>query len=117
MLSKDIFGKNLLIELSMKNISSNFKGLEKLRINTPDKFSFYEKVLKLTHMNRSWLQIRYFKTDLTLTKMLVPNNGITAHLSSGTPKKDFYANLNENDVVDNKQFWKTAKHLLSDKGK
>ena len=53
MLSKDIFGKNLLIELSMKNISSNFKGLEKLRINTPDKFSFYEKVLKLTHMNRS----------------------------------------------------------------
>ena len=49
--------------------------------------------------------------------MLVPNNGITAHLSSGTPKKDFYANLNENDVVDNKQFWKTAKRLLSDKGK
>ena len=53
MLSKDIFGKNLLIELSMKNISSNFKGLEKLRISTLDKFSFYEKVLKLTHMTRS----------------------------------------------------------------
>ena len=29
-------------------------------------------------------------------------------------KKQYYANLNENDVADNKRFWKTIKHLLSD---
>ena len=30
-------------------------------------------------------------------------------------KKDHYANLNEKDVTDNKQFWRTVKPLLSDK--
>ena len=30
-------------------------------------------------------------------------------------KKDHYANLNEKDVADNKQFWRTVKPLLSDK--
>ena len=29
--------------------------------------------------------------------------------------KRYYENLNEKPVVDNKQFWKTVKHLLSDK--
>ena len=30
-------------------------------------------------------------------------------------KKDHYANLNEKDVADNKQFWRTVKPLLADK--
>ena len=30
-------------------------------------------------------------------------------------KTDYYANLNENDLTDNKQFWRTVKPLLSDK--
>ena len=32
-------------------------------------------------------------------------------------KKDNYANLTEQDVADNKQFWRTVKSLLSDKVK
>ena len=32
-------------------------------------------------------------------------------------KKDHYANLNEKDVADNKQFWRPVKPLLSDKVK
>ena len=30
-------------------------------------------------------------------------------------KKDHYANLNEKDIADNKQFWRTVKPLLADK--
>ena len=32
-------------------------------------------------------------------------------------KKDYYGNLNEKDVIDNKKFWRTVKLLLSDKVK
>ena len=32
-------------------------------------------------------------------------------------KKDYYANLNVKDIVDNKQFWRTVKPLFSDKTK
>ena len=32
-------------------------------------------------------------------------------------KKDYYGNLNEKDVIDNKKFWKTVKPLFSDKVK
>ena len=32
-------------------------------------------------------------------------------------KKSNYANLNEKDIVDNKQFWRTVKPLFSDKTK
>ena len=29
-------------------------------------------------------------------------------------KKDYYANINKKDVIDNKKFWKTVKPLFSD---
>ena len=32
-------------------------------------------------------------------------------------KKDYYANLNEKDIADNKKFWQTIKPLFSDKVK
>ena len=32
-------------------------------------------------------------------------------------KKDYYGNVNEKDVMDNKKFWKTVKLLFSDKAK
>ena len=32
-------------------------------------------------------------------------------------KKDYYENLNEKDVIENKKFWKTVKPLLADKAK
>ena len=30
-------------------------------------------------------------------------------------KKDYYGNLNEKDVIDDKKFWKTVKPLFPDK--
>ena len=33
----------------------------------------------------------------------------------GKTKTNCYANLNEKDLTDNKQFWRTVKPLLSDK--
>ena len=34
---------------------------------------------------------------------------------SFTKNKNYYANLNEKNLTDNKQFWRTVKPLLSDK--
>ena len=38
-------------------------------------------------------------------------------IASAENKKDHHANINEMDVADNKQFWRTVKPLLSDKVK
>ena len=45
--------------------------------------------------------------------MLISNNYYVSLLWK--TKKDHYANLNEKDVADNKQFWRAVKPLLSDK--
>ena len=45
--------------------------------------------------------------------MLISNNYYVSLLWK--TKNDHYANLNEKDVADNKQFWRAVKPLLSDK--
>ena len=49
--------------------------------------------------------------------MHIWNNEIIVYPICRKPKSDHYANLNENDVAGNKQFWRTVKPLLSDKVK
>lgn len=47
-------------------------------------------------------------------KLVKIGNTITVYLLQKT-KMEYYANLKENKIVDNKQFWKTIKLLLFDK--
>ena len=75
------------------------------------------KSLKKAHMKRSTLRNIYVKnkTDTNRIAYIKRRNYCVSHLRK--TKKDHYANLNEKDVADNKQFWRTVKPLLSDKVK
>ena len=69
------------------------------------------------HMKRSRLRHLYLK-DKTETSRIayIKQRNYCASLLRKT-KKDHHANLDEKDVADNKQFWKTVKPLLSNKVK
>ena len=76
---------------------------------------FMNKSLKKTHMKRSRLRNIYVKnkTDTNRIAYIKQRNYCVSLLRK--TKKDHYANLNEKDVADNKQLWRTVKPLLSDK--
>ena len=75
------------------------------------------KSLKEAHVKRSILRNIYVKnkTDTNRTAYIKQRNYCVSRLRKN--KKDYYANLNEKDVADNKQFWRTVKPLPSDKVK
>ena len=75
------------------------------------------KSLKRAHMKKSRLRNIYVKnkTDTNRIAYMKQRNYCVSLLQK--TKKDHYANLNEKDVADNKQFRKAVKPLLSDKVK
>ena len=75
------------------------------------------KSLIIAHMERSMLRNLYLKkkTDTSRIAYIKQRNYCVSLLRK--TKKDHYTNLNEKDVPDNKQIWRTVKPLLSDKTK
>ena len=45
----------------------------------------------------------------------IQKNGITVSLCWEKLKKNYYSNLNEKNITDSKNFWKTVTPFLSDK--
>ena len=75
------------------------------------------KFLKKAHMKRSRLRDIYVKNNTDTNRIAcIKQRDYCVSLLPKT-KKDYYANLNEEDVADNEQFWRTVKPLLSDKVK
>ena len=127
----DTFRQILLEKLSTENINTNCGGFDKflqiyidtLNIFPPchKKYSrgnnmpFMNKYLKEAHMKRRRLRNIYVrnKSDTNRIAHIKQHNYCVSLLRK--TKKDHYANLNEKDVADNKQFWRTVKALLSDK--
>ena len=129
----DTFHKVLLEKLSTENINANGSGFEKflqICIQTLDIFApykkkylrgnnmpFMNKSLARAHMKRSRLRNLYLKKKTETTRLAyIKQRNYCVSLLRKT-KKDHYANLDEKDVADNKQFWRIIKPLLSDKVK
>ena len=70
------------------------------------------KSLIIAHMERSMLRNLYLKkkTDTSRIAYIKQRNYCVSLLRK--TKKDHYTNLNEKDVPDNKQIWRTVKPLL-----
>ena len=79
--------------------------------------SFINKSLKKAIMKRSSLRNIFVKnkTDTNRIVYIKQRNYCVSLLRKNI--KDHYANLNEGNVADNKQFWRAVKPLLSDKVK
>ena len=68
-------------------------------------------------MRRSQLRSKFLKKCSETNRLTyAKQRNFRASLLRKT-KKDYYANLNEKDIADNKKFWQTVKPLLSDKVK
>ena len=70
------------------------------------------KPLARAHMKRSRLRNRLLKYRSEVH--FIKQRNYCVSLLRKT-KKQYCANLNEKDVADNKEFWKTVKPVLSDK--
>ena len=78
---------------------------------------FMNKLFSLADMKRTRL-INYYpkkRSEQNRLSYVKQRNYCVSRLRKN--KKDYYANLNVKDIVDNKQFWRTVKHLLSDQTK
>ena len=77
--------------------------------------SFIKKELSREIMKTSRLRNNMLrtKTEETCKLYVKQRNKFVSLLKKA--KKEFYQNLDEKNVIDNKKFWKTVKPLLSDK--
>ena len=131
MFSNDKFREELLSKLSMENISNTsnvWKNFLRICIDVLDKLApqmkkynkgnnmpFINKPLARAHMKRSGLRNWFLKnrSEVNRINFIKQDNYCTSLLRK--TKTQYYANLNEKDVTDNKTFWKSVKLLLSDK--
>ena len=124
----DNFREKLLSALVMENLDTN-NGLEKFLVvcvKTLDRFApykkkylrgnnmqFMNKSLSRAFMRRSQLRSKYLtKSSETNRLAYAKQSNFCVSLLRKT-KKDYYANLNEKDIADNKKFWQTVKPLFS----
>ena len=131
MFSNDKFREELLTKLSMENISNTSNSLKnflQICISVLDKLApqrkkydrdnntpFMNKPFAREHMKRTHLRNQFLKTRSEVNRIsFIKQRNYCVSLLRKT-KKQYYANLNEKDVADNKKFWKTVKPLLSDK--
>ena len=74
---------------------------------------FINKNLVNAHGKRTRLRNKFLKNRIeTNTVCYNKQRNFCVNLLRKT-KKDYYGNLNEKDVIDNKRFWETVKPLLS----
>ena len=116
----------------MENIGTN-NGLEKFLVvcvKTLDRFAPYEKKclrginmsfmnksLSRAFMRRNQLRSKYLKKRSATNRLAYAKQRNFCVSLLRKTKKDYYANLNEKDIADNKKFWLTVKPLFSDKVK
>ena len=127
------FRTQVLTKLSMENINNSSSGINKfleICVNTLDIFAprkkkylrgnnmpFMNKNLVNAHKKQTRLRNKFLKnrTESNRVSYNKQRNFCVSLLRKA--KKDYYGNLNEKDVIDNKKFWKTVKPLFSDKVK
>ena len=116
----------------MENFDTN-NGLEKfiaVCVKTLDRFALYKKKylrannmpfmnksLSRAFMGRSQLRNKYLKKRSETNRLAYAKQRNFCVSLLRKTKKDYYANLNERDIADNKKFWQTVKPLFSDKVK
>ena len=131
--SNETFRESLINNLSNEVFSNNDNGLEKFCKTTMDtlnlfapmtkkyargnQMSFMTKDLSKEIMIRSRLRNKYLNDKSEENRLLYTQQRNKCVSLLRKTKTNYYGNLNEKDITDNKKFWKTVKPLLSDKSK
>ena len=127
------FRTQLLNKLSLENFNNSSNGINKfleICVNTLDIFAprkkkylrgnnmpFMNKNLVNAHRIRTRLRNKFLKNRAKSNRVSYNKQQNFCVSLLRKTKKDYYGNLNEKDVIDNKMFWKTVKPLFSDKVK
>ena len=125
------FRESLINKLSNEVFSNNDNGLEKFCKTTMDTLNlfapmkkkyargnqmpFMSKDLSKEIMIRSKLRNKYLNDKSEENRLLYTQQRNKCVSLLRKTKTNYYGNLNEKDIIDNKNFWKTVKPLLSDK--
>ena len=128
----DNFRNNLLSASVTENLDTN-NGLEKFLIvcvKTLDRFApykkkylrgnnmpFMNKSLSRAFMRRSQLRSKCLKKRSETNRLAYAKQRKFCVSLLRKTKKDYYWNLNEKNIADDKKFWQTVKPLFSDKVK
>ena len=80
-----------------------------------NQMSFMIKSLSKEIMTKSRLRNKYLKHKTEENRLLYTQQRNKCVFLLRKTKMNYYGNLNEKDITDNKKFWKTVKPFLSDK--
>ena len=80
-----------------------------------NQLSFITKIHSQKIMTRSRLINKYLKHKTEENRLLYTQRRNKCVSPLRKTKMNYYGNLNEKDIRDNKKFWKTVKPFLSDK--
>ena len=131
--SNETFRESLINNFSKEVFSNNDNGLEKFCKTTMDTLNlfapmkkkyargnqmpFMTKDLSNKIMIRSRLRNKYLNDKSEENRLLYTQQRNKCVSLLRKAKTNYYGNLNEKDITDNKKFWKTVKPFLSDKSK
>ena len=129
--SNETFRISLMNDLSNEVFVNNDDGLQKfckMTMDTLNSFApikkkyargnqmpFMTKNLSKEIMTRSRLRNKYLKHKTEENRLLYTQQRNKCVSLLRKTKMNYYGNLNEKDITDNKKFWKTVKPFLSDK--
>ena len=129
--SNETFRVSLINNLSNEVFVNNDDGLQKFCKTTMDtlnsfapikkkyargnQMSFMTKNLSKEIMTKSRLRNKYLKHKTEENRLLYTQQRNKCVFLLRKTKMNYYGNLNEKDITDNKKFWKTVKPFLSDK--
>ena len=128
--SNEKFRKSLIDNLSNQiyvNDDDGYNRFCKISIDTLNSFApiknkfvranqmpFITKKLSREIMKRSRLRNNFLRKKTVETRKLYVKQRNKCLSLLKKSKKEYYQNLDEKNVIDNKKFWKTVKPLLSD---
>ena len=122
---RDIFKDELKLKLeSITNYESfedvfltilNKHAPLKKKVLRSNQAPYMTKALRKANMRRSELESKYFKNKTNENKARFKKQKNFCSKLYKKERKKFYSNLELNEIIDNKLFWKTIKPLLSEK--
>ena len=99
----------------LKNTFNRHAPEKKVTVRANHK-PYVTKEMRKAIMHRSYLQNKVFKYGLQADKEEFNKHKNYCNRLSKRERKNFYAQLDTNNITDNKKFWKTVGPLFSDKG-
>ena len=114
----------MLITLKIRNYFLNYAGMnlsimlqEKKKYISGNNKPFMTKALSKSIMERTRLRNTFLKNPTVANKLAYTKQRNFCVSLLRKVKREYFANLNEKNITDNRKFWQTVKPFLTEKNK